>query len=225
MNSVVIVAGGSGSRMGSEIPKQFMDINGKPLILWTIEKFRLYDRSMKIVVVLPENHLIIWQSIVEAHPDFTRVTVATGGATRYHSVIRGLAHIMGNEIVGIHDAVRPLVSVETICRCYEMAAKKDSAVPVLDMEDSLRILSGAGNEILDRNNVKRIQTPQVFKAEKLITAYEQGLESNFTDDASVYESYFGTVQLVEGNRDNIKITYPEDLKIAEALLKKDKQRK
>lgn len=218
MNSLVIVAGGSGSRMKSEIPKQFMDINGKPLILWTIEKFRLFDKNIKIIVVLPENHLIIWQSIVETHPDFNKVIVTSGGATRYHSVIKGLEHVVGNEIVGIHDAVRPLVSVETIKRCYAKAAKKHSAIPVVDMEDSLRKVTHIGNEILDRSSVKRIQTPQVFNAEKLITAYEQGLETNFTDDASVFEAYYGSVQLVEGNQENIKITYPSDLKIAEALL-------
>ncbi len=222
MNSLVIVAGGSGSRMKSEIPKQFMDINGKPLILWTIERFRLFDKAMKIVVVLPENHLIIWQSIVEAHPDFKQVIVTTGGATRYHSVISGLAHIMENEIVGIHDAVRPLVSLDTIRRCYELAEKKHSAIPVVDMEDSLRRVTNTRNEIIDRSSVKRIQTPQVFNAEKLITAYEQGLEMSFTDDASVFEAYYGSVQLVEGNQENIKITYPSDLKIAEALLGRGK---
>jgi len=218
MNSLVIVAGGSGSRMKSEIPKQFMDINGKPLILWTIERFRHFDKGMKIIVVLPENHLIIWQSIMEAHPGFEQVIITTGGATRYHSVIRGLEHIAGNEIVGIHDAVRPLVSVETIKRCYDMAKKKHSAIPVVDMEDSLRRITNSGNEILGRSRVKRIQTPQVFQAEKLIIAYEQGLEMNFTDDASVFEAYYGSVKLVEGNQENIKITYPSDLEIATALL-------
>lgn len=218
MNSVVIVAGGSGSRMGSEIPKQFMEVNGKPLILWTIEKFRSFDQNIKIVVVLPENHLIIWQSIVEDHPGFSRVIVTTGGATRFHSVIKGLEHIRTREIVGIHDAVRPLVTVETICRCYEMAAKKGSAVPVMDVEDSLRINTETGNEIIDRSLVKRIQTPQVFRADKLKTAYENCLEENFTDDASVFESYFGRIHMAEGNRENIKITYPSDLKIASALL-------
>lgn len=218
MNSVVIVAGGSGSRMKSEIPKQFMEINGKPLILWTIDKFVLFDAAIKIIIVLPENHIFIWQNIVRKYPDYQKIIITTGGVTRFHSVSRGLEYIEKNEIVGIHDAVRPMVSVGTIQRCYEMAAIRKSAIPVIDVEDSLRKVSVAGNEIIDRSSVKRVQTPQVFNAEKLITAYENCLEKNFTDDASVFESYFGSVQLTEGNQENIKITYPSDLKIAAILL-------
>ncbi len=218
MNSLVIVAGGSGSRMESEIPKQFMEINGKPLILWTIDKFLLFDSNMKIIVVLPENHLIVWQELIANHPEYKRLVVTSGGATRFRSVRRGLEHISENEVVGIHDAVRPLVSIDTIRRCFEMATLKNSAIPVIDMEDSLRTVSVKGNEIVDRSNIKRVQTPQVFSAEKLIIAYQNCLEKNFTDDASVFESYFGSVQLVEGNKENIKITYPGDLKIAESLL-------
>ena len=218
MNSLVIVAGGSGSRMKSEVPKQFMEISGKPLILWTIDKFLLYDSYMKIIVVLPENHLIIWQEIIKKHPKYKGLIVTSGGATRFHSVKRGLEHILENEVVGIHDAVRPLVSIDTIRRCYEMAELKNSAIPVIDMEDSLRTVSARGNENFDRSSIKRVQTPQVFSAEKLFLAYENCLEKNFTDDASVYESYFGKVQLVEGNHENIKVTYPGDIKIAESLL-------
>lgn len=218
MNSVVIVAGGSGARMKSEIPKQFMEINGKPLILWTIDKFLLFDSHIKIIVVLPENHIIVWQEIIEKHPEYRRLIVCSGGATRFHSVRQGLEHIVENEVVGIHDAVRPLVSVDTITRCYKMAAMKNSAVPVIEMEDSLRKVTHTSNEILDRGNVRRVQTPQVFNAEKLIRAYENCLEKNFTDDASVFESYFGSVQLVEGNQENIKITYPLDIKVAESIL-------
>lgn len=218
MNSVVIVAGGSGSRMKSEIPKQFIEIKGKPLILWTIDKFQLFDSYMKIIVVLPENHLIVWQQIIEQHPAYKKLIVTSGGATRFHSVNRGLEHISENEIVGIHDAVRPLVSIDTIKRCYEMAALKNSAIPVIDVEDSLRTVTVRGNQILERSSVKRVQTPQVFNAEKLITAYENCIEKNFTDDASVFESYFGSIQMVEGNQENIKITYPADIRIAEILL-------
>jgi len=218
MNSVVIVAGGSGSRMKSEIPKQFIEIKGKPLILWTIDKFLLFDSHMKIIVVLPENHIIVWQGMIEKHPEYRRLLVCSGGATRFHSVKQGLEHVLDNEIVGIHDAVRPLVSVDTIRRCYEMATLKNSAIPVIDIEDSLRKVSYTSNEILDRSSVKRVQTPQVFNAEKLIKAYENCLEKNFTDDASVFECYFGSVQLVEGNQENIKITYPADIKVAQSIL-------
>ncbi len=218
MNSVVIVAGGSGARMKSEIPKQFMEINGKPLILWTIDKFILFDAAIKVVIVLPENHLFIWHNLVRKNSGYENIIITTGGVTRFHSVLRGLEHIEKSEIVGIHDAVRPLVSVDTIQRCYEMAAIRKSAIPVFDVEDSLRKVSAIGNEIIDRSTVKRVQTPQVFNAEKLITAYENCLDKNFTDDASVFESYFGSVQLAKGNQENIKITYPADLKIAATLL-------
>lgn len=218
MNSVVIVAGGSGSRMKSEIPKQFMEISGKPVILWTIDKFILFDASIKIVIVLPENHIFIWQNLVQKHPEYQRLIVAIGGVTRFQSVLQGLEHISKNEIVGIHDAVRPLVSIDTIRGCYELAAMRNSAIPVIEVEDSLRKVSVTGNVIIDRQNIKRVQTPQVFNAEKLIIAYENCLEKNFTDDASVFESYFGSVQLTKGNQENIKITYPADLKIAATLL-------
>ncbi len=221
MRSVVIVAGGSGSRMNSQIPKQFMEIHKKPVIVWTMEKFLEFDPSMKIVLVLPENHLIVWQNIESKFPRLKNIQVTTGGATRFHSVQNGLKHVSSRDIVGIHDAVRPLVSMDSIRNCYEQAMIRGSAVPVVDMEDSLRRLEGKGSVVIDRRQLKRVQTPQVFKASKLIEAYENSLEKNYTDDASVYESYFGNINLVEGNPENIKITYPADMKMAAALLKSE----
>jgi len=218
MRSVVIVAGGTGSRMQSETPKQFLEILGKPVIIWTIEKFISFDPEMKIILVLPESHLIVWQSIQQRYPDTRKVIITTGGASRFHSVMKGLENVGQEEIVGIHDAVRPLVSMETLERCYSEADRTGSAIPVIEAEDSLRTVIGMGSNVLDRNNVKRVQTPQVFQAHKLLTAYENCLEQTYTDDASVFESYFGQINLVQGNTENIKITFPSDMKVAAALL-------
>lgn len=221
MQSVVIVAGGTGTRMQSVTPKQFIEVLGKEVIIWTIEKFYLFDPDIKVILVLPESHLIIWQSLITKYPFLNKVITTTGGATRFHSVKQGLLHVKADEIVGIHDAVRPLVSLETLERCYSVARTEGCAVPVIDTEDSLRKEIGEENEVIDRTIVKRVQTPQVFRAEKILTAYENCLDNKYTDDASVYESYFGHVKLVEGNQENIKVTFPGDLKIAEALLEKE----
>jgi len=218
MRSVVIVAGGSGSRMQSETPKQFLEILGKPVIIWTLEKFIEFDPSINIVLVLPESHLIVWDDLVQKYSITRKVDITTGGATRFHSVMQGLALVDPSAIVGIHDAVRPLVSTDTLQRCYDGAEKEGNAIPVIDTEDSLREVSASGNMIMDRNRVKRVQTPQAFQAEKIVTAYENCIDQTLTDDASVYESYYGRVNLVQGNTENIKITFPADMKIAEAIL-------
>lgn len=223
MRSVVIVAGGTGSRMKSETPKQFLELLGKPVIIWTIEKFLSFDPNIKVILVLPESHLIVWHELIERYNIARKVKITTGGATRFHSVMQGLELVHPGDIVGIHDAVRPLVSVETLRRCYDEAEKHGSAIPVIDSEDSLREVIGGDSTVLDRNSIKRVQTPQVFKAEKLLVAYENSLEGKYTDDASVYESYYGQINLVEGNTENIKITVPSDMKIAEAVLKGELQ--
>ncbi|MEX0982256.1 MAG: 2-C-methyl-D-erythritol 4-phosphate cytidylyltransferase [Bacteroidales bacterium] len=218
MRSVVIVAGGTGLRMQTETPKQFLELVGKPVIIWTIEKFLSFDPEIKIILVLPESHLIVWESLKARYKSTQNVIVTTGGATRFHSVMKGLANVGQDEIVAIHDAVRPLVSLETLERCYNEAEKSGSAIPVIDIEDSLRSIIGLGSHVLDRSIVKRVQTPQVFRALKLQTAYEHCLEQGHNDDASVFESYYGQITLVEGNIENIKITFPSDMKVAEALL-------
>ncbi len=204
--------------MQNETPKQFLEIAGKPVIIWTIEKFLAYDKDIRIVLVLPESHFIVWHGLRTRFASTEKVIPTAGGATRFHSVKRGLENIGTDEVVGIHDAVRPLVSLVTIDRCYREAKKSGSAIPVIDVEDSLRTVIGMGNSILDRSLVKRVQTPQVFLADKILTAYEHCLNEGYTDDASVYESYFGQLSLVEGNIENIKITFPSDIKVAEALL-------
>lgn len=221
MRSVVIVGGGTGSRMQSETPKQFLDLLGKPVIVWTIEKFLSFDKDIRVILVLPESHLIVWHDLVEKFEVTRRVMITTGGATRFHSVMKGLELVNPDETVAIHDAVRPLVSDATLERCFTGAEKQGSAIPVIDSEDSLREAGDNGNISVDRKKIKRVQTPQVFLAEKLITAYQHCLEQTFTDDAAVYESYYGSVNLVEGNVENIKITFPSDMKIAAAILSGD----
>jgi 2-C-methyl-D-erythritol 4-phosphate cytidylyltransferase len=220
MRSVVIVAGGTGTRMLTEIPKQFLEIKGKPVIVWTIERFISFDPHIQIVIVLPESHILFWQDLVARFPLVKKVTITAGGISRFHSVINGLSLVKSSNLVGIHDAVRPLVSEATLERCYNEAEKGGSAIPVIDSEDSLRKLSMNGSSTIDRSLIKRVQTPQVFLAEKIITAYENCLNKTHTDDASVYEAYYGRVKLVEGNKENLKITYPADIIYAEMMLGK-----
>jgi 2-C-methyl-D-erythritol 4-phosphate cytidylyltransferase len=219
MNAVVIVAGGAGRRMGSSIPKQYLDLKGKPLIIHTLEKFFKYDPEIKVVLVLGKDHHKFWEGISVSHNKYREIIVAVGGETRYDSVKNGLKHIENGLVVGIHDAVRPLVSQETITRCYAAAAESGSGIPVVDMDESVRIISGSGrSENLERTKLKRVQTPQVFKSEQIRQAYEKARNPAFTDDASVYEALFDKVTLVKGNPENIKITSPADLRLASLIL-------
>jgi 2-C-methyl-D-erythritol 4-phosphate cytidylyltransferase len=225
MNAVVIVAGGSGRRMGGPVPKQYMDLEGKPLIIHTLEKFYSYDPGIRVVLVMAKAHRKYWDVIAlsfardPGHEKVEEIIVAEGGASRVDSVKNGLQHIEDGLLVGIHDAVRPLVSRETIIRCYEAAGRTGSGVPVVDMEDSVRLLGEEGGSVnLERHRLKRVQTPQVFRSELIREAYDQICDPSFTDDASVYESLFGSVTLVEGNSENIKITTPTDLKLASLIL-------
>ena len=219
MNSyVIVVAGGSGERMKSDIPKQFIEIAGKPVLMHTIEKFRLYDNSIEIIVVLPENLMGYWNGLREKYSFSIPHKTAGGGATRFHSVRNGLELITGAGLVAVHDGVRPLVSIDTIGRCFETAAGLGNAIPVISPSDSLRMISGKGNKPLDRTGIKLVQTPQVFHTDLIKKAFLQDYRPEFTDDAMVLERTGECINLVEGNRENIKITTPEDLIIAESLM-------
>ena len=220
MNSyVIVVAGGSGERMKSDIPKQFIEIAGKPVLMHTIEKFRLYDNSIEIIVVLPEKLMGYWNGLREKYSFSIPHKTAGGGATRFHSVRNGLELITGAGLVAVHDGVRPLVSIDTIGRCFETAAGLGNAIPVISPSDSLRMISGKGNKPLDRTGIKLVQTPQVFHTDLIKKAFLQDYRPEFTDDAMVLERTGECINLVEGNRENIKITTPEDLIIAESLMK------
>ena len=217
--AVVIVAAGSGRRMGDKLPKQYLQIKGKPILVHTLEKFRNFDPGMKIVVVLAPAQRNWWDELAGSYEVSQGTILAEGGTTRYDSVKSGLGYIGPDLLVGIHDAVRPLVSRGTLERSYEAALREGSGIPVIEMNESARMLeSGSGSVHLDRSRLRIVQTPQVFLSERIKQAYMQPYIPAFTDDASVYESTFGAVTLVEGNRENIKITTPQDLRIASLLM-------
>lgn len=220
-NQLIIVAGGSGSRMQSETPKQFLLLGGKPILMHTISVFRNYDPHIKIILVLPKNQIITWNDLCMQY-EFNNVEkVVSGGSNRFLSVKNGLFEIEDIGIVGIHDGVRPFVSKNSISNCYKAAEQHGAAIPVIDMYESMRFSEGTKNNSVDRSKYKVVQTPQVFKASTLINAYKNAENSiSFTDDASVVEKNGTSIFLVEGNRENIKITSPFDLLIGEALLEK-----
>lgn len=217
---VIIVAGGSGKRMGSEIPKQFLNLNGEPVLMHTIRVFYQFDPGCRLILVLPESQQEYWKALCTAHRFALPHQVVSGGETRFHSVKNGLAQITDDGIIFIHDGVRPLVSQATISRCYEAAVAHGNAIPVLPVTESLRKLEGDSSIAVDRSQFFSVQTPQTFQSHQIINAYRQDYHPAFTDDASVAEKAGYTVHLVEGNRENIKITTPEDLTVAEALLLK-----
>ena len=217
-NFVIIVAGGSGSRMGTEIPKQFLELYRKPVLMHTIQVFHNFYPESKIILVLPEDQQPFWKELCLKHSFSLPHQVVFGGKTRFHSVQNGLSQIDGKGIVFIHDGVRPLVSKETLERCLETAQKSGNAIPVLPVNESLRKQEGNLNISVDRSQYFSVQTPQTFRSEQILEAFKQEFDPAFTDDASVTEKAGFPIYLVEGNRENIKITNPTDLIVAEALM-------
>jgi 2-C-methyl-D-erythritol 4-phosphate cytidylyltransferase len=215
---VVIVAGGSGKRMGVDTPKQFLLLAGRPVLMHTIEKFKEFSEAIEIITVLPENQLRFWNELQKKYSFEIPHTLVKGGAKRFISVRNGLEFVRGPGLVAIHDGVRPLIRQETIKRCFETAEKYGNAIPVITPADSLRLETDKGNTPVNRFNVKQVQTPQVFDIDLIKNAYKQEFDPSFTDDATVLEKTGEKIQLVEGNRENIKITNPEDLLLAQALL-------
>lgn len=211
---VVIVAGGSGSRMGGDTPKQFISINGVPVLMHTIQKFLQFDPSILVVLVLPENQLAYWAKLCQKGRFDIPHQIAAGGQTRFHSVQNGLALTGQCDLIAIHDGVRPLVSTDTIARTFDAALQHGSAIPVLPANESLRQGTPEHSSAVDRSQYFMVQTPQVFRREILIESYRQPYDPAFTDDASVVEKAGRPVRMVPGNRENIKITHPEDLQIA-----------
>ena len=215
---VIVTAGGMGTRMDSEIPKQFMELNGLPVIMHSINAFADYSSTIKLIVVLPSGHMDEWNSILEKFPIPIEFEVCTGGESRFDSVKNGLELIDGEGLVAVHDAVRPLVSVQLIKECFLRAAQKGSAIPVVSLTDSAREITGEESRPIDRDKFRLVQTPQVFDLTLLKKAYSQAYRSSFTDDASVVEAFGSKIFLVEGEKKNIKITTQEDLLIAKAYL-------
>lgn len=216
---VIIVAAGKGSRMQSALPKQFMELAGKPILLHTLEKFHKFNPNLRIIVVMHPDFIPFWTDLARTLNVVIPHQVVAGGEERFHSVRNGLFSISDNDgIVGIHDAVRPLVSLKTLELAYAKAREHCSAIPVLPLSDSLREIKNDKSHIVDRAQFRLVQTPQCFEISELKTAFELDYRHSFTDDASVWEASGREVYLFEGNRENFKITTPEDLHLAEALL-------
>jgi 2-C-methyl-D-erythritol 4-phosphate cytidylyltransferase len=214
----VIVAGGNGSRMNSTVPKQFLLLNNKPVLYYTLDTFLKAYHDLKVILVLPEEYVATGQEIIDAWFDYKRIRITVGGRTRFHSVQNGLQLIEEESIVFVHDAVRCLLTTALIHRCYEAALEFGATVPVIDCKDSVRMISSAGNEALERRNIKLVQTPQAFLSTILLPALNIDYKDKFTDEASVVETFGMKVQLVEGEENNIKITTPIDMLLAEYLL-------
>ena len=248
MDYIIIVAGGKGLRMGSDIPKQFLPIGGKPVLMRTLERFRAYSSALQIILVLPEAQQDYWRQLCEEYHFDVEHQIANGGQTRFHSVQNGLALVPDDAegVVGVHDGVRPFPSIEVIRNCYETARTAKAVIPVIPVVETVRQLISDGqvsSRTVPRDEYRLVQTPQTFDIQLLKAAYKraqnqvnlssaereqarpevkaanrQPYNDGFTDDASVVESYGYVITLVEGNRENIKITTPYDLKIAEVLI-------
>lgn len=220
MDYIIIVAGGKGLRMGSDIPKQFLPIGGKPVLMRTLERFREYSAELQIILVLPEAQQAYWHQLCEEYHFDVEYTLANGGQTRLHSVQNGLAKVPDDAqgVVGVHDGVRPFPSIEVIRNCYETARTAKAVIPVIPVVETVRHLEGENSKTVPRNDYRLVQTPQTFDIQLLKAANRQPYNDGFTDDASVVESFGYEITLVEGNRENIKITTPYDLKIAEVLI-------
>lgn len=221
MDYVIIVAGGKGLRMGSDIPKQFLPIGGKPVLMRTLERFREYSPTLQIILVLPEAQQDYWHQLCKEYRFDVDYQLANGGETRFHSVQHGLSLIPDDAegVVGVHDGVRPFPSIDVIRNCYEMARTKKAVIPVIPVVETVRHLKGETSETVPRNDYRLVQTPQTFDIQLLKAANRQPYNDGFTDDASVVEAFGFDITLVEGNRENIKITTPYDLKIAEVLIR------
>ena len=219
MNAVIIVAGGKGLRMGGDIPKQFLPVGGKPILMRTIDRFLQYDEKMQVVLVLPESQQEYWRTLCDEYHFSQPYTLANGGETRFHSVKNGLTLVSPDaQLIGVHDGVRPFVSLDTIRATYEEAARSEAVVPVIEVVETVRHLVDGKSVTVPRSDYRLVQTPQVFSSSLLRQAYEQPYTDFFTDDASVVERFGHPVTLVPGNRENIKITTPFDLTIAEAIM-------
>lgn len=214
----VIVAGGTGSRMNNSIPKQFLLLQGKPVLYYSLHAFLNAYSDLHIILVLPEEHIAAGQEIIDAFFDYDRIKITVGGRTRFHSVQNGLKLVDVESIVFVHDAVRCMVSVDLIQRCYNAAIENGSAIPVIESKDSVRLITDNGNEAIERTALKLVQTPQTFHSKILLPAYQIDYKDKFTDEATVVEAYGMKVKLVAGEENNFKITRPVDLVLADQLL-------
>jgi 2-C-methyl-D-erythritol 4-phosphate cytidylyltransferase len=219
MNKVaVIVAGGSGSRMGTPVPKQFLELKGKPVLVHTAEAFLRAFPDIEIILVLATDFMLQGSNLVKQYFEGSHIQIAEGGNSRYHSVQNGLKLVKGEAVIFVHDAVRCLVSEDLIKRCYKQALHKGSAVPAIPARDSIRMVEGNKSKAINRDNIRIIQTPQTFRSDVILPAFQQPYRDSFTDEATVVESSGKDIFLTEGEETNIKITLPADMLIAEKIL-------
>ena len=217
----IIVAGGSGTRFGAELPKQFLNLKGQPILMRTIQVF---GNGFDVIVTLPEGQIGLWQELCRQHKFDVPHRVVPGGETRWHSVknaLDSIGDVDSVDVIAVHDGVRPMVTAEIISRTLEAARRDGAAIPVVALNDSVRQVDGDNSHALDRSSLRAVQTPQAFDARLLVDAYQQPYEPTFTDDASVVEKFGRHVTLVEGDPMNLKITRPMDLALAEYLLNHD----
>lgn len=215
----VIVAGGSGNRMGSALPKQFLELEGKPVLVHTADAFLRAFPSIELVMVLPQAYLEKGKDLMKGYFPGSNMHFTEGGETRFHSVQQGLKLVSGPAIIFIHDAVRCLVSDSLIQRCYEQASGKGSAIPAISVKDSIRMISADHSTVINREILRAVQTPQTFHSEIILKAFQQEYDPSFTDEATVVEKSGHPIELIEGEETNIKVTYPVDLLVAGSILK------
>lgn len=220
---VIIVAGGNGARMNSPVPKQFLKLDGKPILIHTINKFLDTDPAIEVIIVVAPEHRATWENLCKEYDFHKPVKLANSGESRFQSVKNGLELVTDLSIVGVHDAVRPLVTSKTIIAAYKAAEMYGNAIPAIPISDSIRQIDSTRNIALDRSRYCAIQTPQCFRSDILKKAYQQDYKYTFTDDATVVEAMGEEIRLVDGNPDNLKITSPKDLIVAEALMKAEAQ--
>lgn len=216
--STIIVAGGSGKRLGGPVPKQFQTVKGRPLLMWTLDAFHHFDPDMALIVVLPREHFDIWKALCMGHRFFIPHEVVAGGEQRWHSVKAGLDTVRGDGLVAVHDGVRPLVSAGLIARCFDAAEASAAAIPVVPVVPSIRETTPDGSRALDRSRLLAVQTPQCFHADLLRKAFEQPYDPAFTDEAALVERMGVKVALVEGEENNIKVTTAMDMRLVELVL-------
>ena len=216
-NTIIFTAGGSGMRMNTDVPKQFIPVGEKPMLMWAMEAFESFDASLHKIIVLPADRVDLWKDLCKEFEFTIDHQIVEGGQTRFESVKKGIENTANAGLTGIHDGVRPFPSTETIRNAFEKAEKLGTAIPYVDSTDSLRQIKEDGSEIVDRSKIKRIQTPQVFQTEIIKKAYQQNYKESFTDDASVVEAMDQPIHLSPGNEENLKVTTRMDLRIAMML--------
>lgn len=217
--SAIIVAGGSGRRMGSDVPKQFLQLAGRPMLFHAIGAFHRHDEGTRLIVVLPKDQIGPWEDLCARHGFNVPHVTTSGGGERFHSVQAGLAEVEGEGLVAVHDGARPLVDTTLIERCFLAAAEHGAAIPVVPVSSSVRQVAGNTSKAVDREQLRIVQTPQCFQASVLRRAFAQPYDPAFTDEATLVERMGVEVRLVEGDERNIKVTTPVDLALAEALLR------